>query len=213
MKMKVNAALLAAVLTAFVALPAQAQSTTSTITASVNARAGLSPVLSVTCTPVNFGVWRVPARSTGGTTEITLTVSANTAAGVTTGTATGNTTNVALDSNYSVPDAATCSVLGSRPVSSTVPTAITGNTNLSFIASNHESLATPSALAALSANLTLAGTGVLVDASGNGAFRVVGVLTIPQTIVAANYGGYQTGTGTTAGGATVTFTDIRPTGT
>jgi hypothetical protein len=54
---------------------------------------------------------------------------------------------------------------------------------------------------------------VLVDSSGNGAFRVTGTLEIPQTIVAANYGGYQTGTGTTAGGATVTFTDIRPTGT
>jgi hypothetical protein len=54
---------------------------------------------------------------------------------------------------------------------------------------------------------------VAVDAQGDGAFRVVGVLTIPETIVLANYGGYQTGTGTTVGGATVSFTDVRPTGT
>jgi hypothetical protein len=51
---------------------------------------------------------------------------------------------------------------------------------------------------------------VLVDGSGNGAFRVVGVLTIPEPIVVGNYGGYQTGTGTTVGGATVSFTDVRP---
>lgn len=213
MKMKMNAALLAAVFTAFVALPAQAQNTTSTITASVNARAGLSPVLSVTCDAVNFGVWRVPIRTNGGITTITLTVSANTAAGVSTGTPSGNTTNVSLDSRYLPPSAATCTVLGSRPINSTLPTAITGNTNLSFIASNHESLPTPTTLAPLTADLALAGTGVAVDALGGGAFRVTGVLTIPEVIAAANYGGYQTGTGTTVGGATVSFTDVRPTGT
>ena len=139
-------------------------------------------------------------------------VSANTAAGVSTGTASGNTTNVALDSGYLPPSAATCTVLGARPVSSTLPTAISGNTGLSFIASNHETLPTPSSLAALTANLALAGSGVAVDALGGGAFRVVGVLTIPEPIVAANYGGYQTGTGTTVGGATVSFIDTRTTG-
>jgi hypothetical protein len=54
---------------------------------------------------------------------------------------------------------------------------------------------------------------VAVDAQGGGAFRVTGTLEIPSTIVAGNYGGYETGSGTTVGGATVSFTDIRPTGT
>ena len=209
MKMKMNAALLAAVFTAFVALPAQAQSTSTTISTSVNARAGLSPILSVTCDAVNFGVWRVPIRNSGGTTAITLTVSANDATGVSSGTASGNTINVALDTGYLLPSAATCNVYGSRPVGTTLTTAITGNTTLRFIASNHESLPTPSVMADLTANLALAAPGVAVDANGNGAFRVVGVLTIPQPIVAGNYGGYQTGTGTTVGGATVSFTDVR----
>jgi hypothetical protein len=210
MKMTMNAALLAAVFAAFGALPAQAQNTT--VTASVNARAGLAPLFAVACDPVNFGVWRVPIRSGGATTLITLTVSANTAAGATTGTATGNTTNVSLNTDYDLPEAGICRVVGATTVSKTITTAITNNTNLGFIASNHESLATPSALAALSADLALAGTGVVIDTAGAGAFRVTGVLTIPATIVVGNYGGYQTGTGTTAGGATVSVTDTEFTG-
>lgn len=209
MKMTMNAALLAATFTAFVALPAQAQ-ITNTVTASVNARAGLAPLLAVTCDPVNFGVWRVPVRgiNSGGTTLITLTVSANNALGVTTYTPTGNLTNVSLAPGYNLPEAGTCRVTGAVKINSSLPVGITGNTNLPFIASNHELLPTPSLLADLRANLTLAGTQVNIDGFGAGSFRVTGVLTIPEPIVSGNYGGYQTGTGiNNGGGATVSVTD------
>lgn len=208
MKKTMNAALLAAVLTAFVALPAQAQ-TVTVVSTSVNARAGLSPVLAISCDAVNFGVWRVPIRNSGGLTEIGLTVSANNATGVTTFSVAGNTINVARDTSYLPPKAATCLVVGSRPVSTNLPTAISSNANLGFIASNHENLPTPSVLAELVANLALGGTGVAVDANGAGSFRVTGFLTIPEVIVQGNYGGYQTGTGTAPSGATVSFTDTR----
>lgn len=209
MKMTMNAALLAAVFTTIVALPAQAQAATSTISTSVNARAGLSPALAVTCDAVNFGVWRVPIRNSGGITEITLTVSANNTTGVSTATVGGNTNLVSLDTGYLLPKAATCSVVGSKPVSTNLTTSISGNTGLGFIASNHESLPIPTTLAQLTANLQLGGIGVAVDANGSGSFRVAGTLIIPEVIVVGNYGGYQTGTGTTPSGATVSFVDTR----
>ena len=51
----------------------------ATTTANIDATAGLQPVLSVTCTPVKFGVWRIPTRSSGGTTTITLSTISDTA--------------------------------------------------------------------------------------------------------------------------------------
>jgi hypothetical protein len=185
-------------------LPAQAA---DSATASVNAMAGLAPVLTLSCTDVNFGVWRVPVRSGGGVTTVTLTVDANNGAGTTTATAAGNTSSVSLSSEYLAPKAATCSVSGASVHTATIQTAIASNTGLTFGASTHESLATPGALAALSATLTLAGTGVVVDANGAGSFRITGTLSIPAAISASNYGGYKTQTGTGANAATVTLTD------
>ena len=199
MNIKTNAALLAATLTALTALPAQAQ---QVVTASVNARAGLAPLTAISCDDVNFGVWRMPVRTTGGSTVITLTVSANNASGTTAAAVTGNSTNVAVASGYTGATAATCSVTGATTVSATLPTSITNNVGLAFISSNHESLATPSVLSAMVATLTLGGTGVVIDSAGSGSFRVVGALTVPQVVTATNYGGYRTSTA-----ATVSMTD------
>lgn len=208
------------------ALPAQAQkyevtvvnnnsvsttNTTFSVTASVNARAGLASLFEVTCSPVNFGVWRVPVRSSGGTTRVFLDVSANDRTGISNAYLKGNTYLVSLASGYNPPEAGTCIVTGAVAVSTTLPTAISNNLNLSFIASNHEGLGTPGTLALLTADLRLfsggAGTNpVAIDANGSGSFRVVGILTIPEEIKAENYGGYETGTG-----ATVSVTDMTQT--
>lgn len=200
MKNKLMAAVLAA--TALSALPAQAQDTVST---TVNARAGLSPVLSLACDRVNFGVHRVPIRATGGVTTISLAVSANNASGATTATTGGNTTNVAAASGFEVPAAAICTVNGSNNVSSTIQSAISQNTGLNFGASNHNNLNNPAQVAALTADLSLAGAGVTINSVGAGTFRVTGVLTIPEVITAENYGGYSTVTAENS--ATVTVTD------
>lgn len=186
-------------------------SANDTVSASVNALAGLSPVLSLTCTDVNFGVWRVPVRSAGGTTTVTLSVSANTSAGATTATSGGNTTGVAAASGYNVPNAAVCTVNGSNNPSQTIITAIANNAALTFGASNHNNLNNPSqVVSGMSADLALGGAGVAINTSGAGTFRVVGVLSIPETIAANNYGGYRTSTGGSGGegnAATVTVTD------
>lgn len=180
-------------------MPAQAQ---QVVTTSVNARAGLAPLVTVSCDPVNFGVWRIPPRSTGGVTEIGLTVAANNAAAATTATAIGNAVNVALASGYSAPSAGTCRISGATTVSSTIRTAISGNTSLTMGGVAILSLNAPATAAALVANVGLGGTGAVIDASGSGSFRIEGTLTIPETVVAANFGGYQTNAA-----ATVSVTD------
>lgn len=207
--MKKKFLIFASAATAMIAVPAQAQ---DTVTANVNAVAGISPVLSLTCNDVNFGVWRVPVRSSGGTTTVTLTVSANNSSGSTTATSGGNTTGVALASGYNVPNAATCTVNGSNNASQTIRSAISSNTGLIFGSSNHNNLNNPSQVAALSADLTLGGTGVVIGSTGSGTFRVTGVLTIPQAITADNYGGYSTRSAnmpdeSVGNAATVTVTD------
>ena len=196
--------LLLVMLSAFIVLADQANAN-DTNSAPVGAIAGLSPVLSLTCTEVNFGVWRVPVRSSGGATTVTLTVSANNASGSTTATTGANTIDVALASGYEAPAAATCTVTGSNNASKTIQTAIADNTGLIFGSSTHNNLTRPVATAALTANLALAGAGVVINSAGSGTFRVVGVLSIPETIVQDNYGGYATSTAENA--ATVTVTD------
>lgn len=182
-----------------------------TVSSTVNAKAGLRPILSLFCTDVNFGVWRVPVRTAGGTSSITLSVSANNASGTTTATVGGNAQKVAKASGYDEPTASVCTVNGANTTSATIKTAITDNTNLTFGGSTHNNLKSPSATAALSANLALAGEGVLINSTGAGTFRVVGTLTLPEAISADNYGGYATDTADGANAATVTVTDVENT--
>jgi hypothetical protein len=136
---------------------------------------------------------------------VTLTVSANNSSGSTTATTGGNTTGVALASGYNVPNAATCTVNGSNNATETIQTSISGNTGLEFGGSNHNNLNFPQQVATLSADLALAGPGVLINSTGSGSFRVAGVLTIPEAITAQNYGGYRTSTAENS--ATVSVTD------
>jgi hypothetical protein len=173
---------------ALVSMQAQAVDSGS---ASVNATAGLAPVVIVSCTDVNFGVWRIPNRTSGGVTTITLT-GGNTAGSTTTATAAGNTTRVSLASGYVAPTAATCSVSGIMNQLTTVQTSIANNNYLGFTYSTHEGLDAPTTLAPMTADLSLAGAGVYIDTNGLGSFRVNGVLTIPQSINGNHYGGYKT---------------------
>lgn len=200
MKMTMKAALLAATLTALTALPAQAQ-TANTVQTSVNARAGLAAVTSVECTDVNFGVWRVPERTTGGATFITLTV---TGTGATVATPSGNLGNVALSTRYDAPTAGACSIIGAYNKEGTNTVAISNNLDMPMVASTHEGLPTPGALAAMLVDLTTVSS-TAISGIGTGSFEVVGVLEIPEVIVAENYGGY-----VTAEPATVTVYDIIP---
>ena len=168
----------------------------------VDAKAGLVPALELSCTDVSFGVWRVPVRSTGGDTIITLDRATNTAA------ASGNDSRVA----QSLSDASwtqsrgECTLSGSRAADSTAAdVSITGGTGMTFTGqaaatTGFVGLAAPSTAATLAATLTTGATTTIT--SGASTFYIGGTLTIPETIVSANYGGYKT-----SEAATVTVDD------
>ncbi|WP_353209294.1 hypothetical protein [Sphingorhabdus sp.] len=186
MKAKLAAAFWAS--TALMALPAQAQSVVNT---QIDARVGLVAMTYIECAGVDFGLWRVPTRNTGGATFINLTVTANDATGVTIARIFGNSTSVSQDARHP-PVAGTCYVFNAETVSSRLRTSIFQNNAMSMGGLPLYGLSSPSIQALVVADLALGGNGVAIDATGNGTFRVVGELTIPQNIVAANYGGYQT---------------------
>lgn len=178
-----------AALTALAANGARAE----TASDSVDATAGLQPALELSCTDVSFGVWRVPVRASGsGTTTITLDASNDS---VTPG---GNTTRVAQSQSDAswAHSRGTCTLSGSLANEETsAAITITGNTNMAFTganaaASGYVGLAAPTTAAALTATLSVPPN--VTISGGAASFHVGGVLTIPQAIVADNYGGYKT---------------------
>lgn len=169
------------------AFGAQAQST-----GSVNVIAGLSPVLRLTCTDVNFGVWRVPAGDRNGVTTVSLTVNGDLQGAQTTANLGGTQIDVSLATGYQVPTAGYCKLEGSNGyLGSTALASISGATNMAFTTNNHDKLKLPLAAAGVTANLTLSTTAPVVTDLGEAHFRVVGAMTIPNNLVRANYGGYK----------------------
>lgn len=173
-----------------------------TTTADINATVGLQPVLLLTCTPVKFGVWKIPARSGGGTTSVTLTTGSDTAV------ASGNTSGgVALSATAGYTSArGVCSLIGSSAPDATLMTISLSASSASLGsdgASAYVGLAAPAtAVTGLSTVLTAPTNSAIT--TGSAVFYVGGVLTIPDTIVAGNYGAYKTGTP-----VTITVNDLQ----
>lgn len=164
-----------------------------TVTSTIDAKAGLAPAIELSCTPVSFGVWRVPVRSTSGTTTITLNAAADTVV------ASGNTTRVAQSAVGAwIHSKGVCTLSGSLAADTTAANvSISENTAMAFSAADatatgYTSLNAATTAAALVATLTVPVTSVIT--SGATTFNVGGVLTIPQNIVVGNYGGYKTTT-------------------
>ena len=164
----------------------------ATTTANIDATAGLQPVLSMTCTPVKFGVWRIPTRTSGGTTLITLPNTSDTA------TSSGNTAGgVAMSSTAAFQSArGVCTMVGSTAPDATAMT-IAMTTSATSMASDGASVYTglgapTTAVTGLSTILNSPSTSAII--SSGTTFHVGGILTIPQTIVSANYGAYKTST-------------------
>lgn len=168
----------------------------------VDANAGLQPVMELTCTDVSFGVWRVPVRTTGGTTVITLDAAANTV------TPSVNTTQVAQSLNGAwAHNRGTCTLSGSSATESTSATVTyTANLAKAFTGANaaatgFTNLDAPAVDATLTADIT-GPVNCTIDVNGECSFFLGGVLTIPEAIIADNYGGYRT-----SGPATVEVED------
>lgn len=188
MRAKLAAASLVAA--ALIAMPAHAQ-ISNTVSASVDATAGIEPIFMVDCHGVDFGSWYVPLRTTGGKTYITLTVDVNNAKGATTGTVTGNTNRVSLETRYP-PKAGTCFITGSESVPLSLKASIAQNGALTMGGLNLYGRPSPMLQAAVQCDLALVDNARVSVTAGRGSFRVVGTFTIPEDIVIGNHGGYQT---------------------
>lgn len=177
------------------------QASAETASDTIDVYAGLAPVMQLTCTDVNFGVWRVPTGSrSGGATTVSLT--ALDAASVTA----GSSANIALSANYEDPAAADCTVTGSAATDATIgQVSFTGGTG-SFATNggtgfNSENLAAPSTVVS-SFTYALSSSTPAAMASGATSFSVYGTMSIPDALVTANYGGYK------AAAVTVSYSDV-----
>ena len=179
-----------------------------TATDTVDVYAGLQAVLEMTCSDVNFGVWRVPTGDRGGSTTVTLDESGNVSATVTSGGAADN--GVANDDDkFDAPAAGTCNVTGSTVSDADGAASITTGGSGTFLGTNSNPFATglekPDALppgSAFSFTLSLSTATPAIDANGEATFQVVGSMEIPNNLVSDNYGAY-----ISEGSSTVLFDD------
>jgi hypothetical protein len=190
-KMYSKVAVMALSLTIFASAPLFAAAE-GPVSDTVDALAGLAPVLDLACTPVSFGVWRVPTGARAAVNTVTLTMEDTT----TKYTASGS---ISLGSGATAtPYAGVCAMTGSNNMSSTgAALVMTNNTAMAFSGAAVLNRVTPTTSAALTATLATPAT-VSIDADGAATWYVVGELTIPNNLVTANYGGYQSTTAATA---------------
>lgn len=165
---------------------ASAQSSSDT----VDAYAGIAPTLELTCSDVNFGVWRLGTGARGGATIVTLPSNGNAA------THSGGTAALSTSNSHQAPVRSTCQLKGSGAPDTTAATVtLTDNLNMAFVGTGSNNFAVtlpaPKAAAALTANLT-ASTLAPVISGGSTQVYIGGELTIPDNVVADNYGSYKT---------------------
>lgn len=149
--------------------------------ASVNAQAGVAPILTLVCNDIDFGAWRVQVRD-DSETEVDLDESDNT-------TLSQNTKGVSKSSVSSLTTAGKCVLTGSQVANGhKIGVTLLSSTNVSFEGSARNYLRRPSSDAPLKANFA-APIKVTVNA-GQATFKVSGALTIPGKINMDHYGGY-----------------------
>jgi hypothetical protein len=157
---------------------------------SVDVTAGIAPMMTLTCTPVNLGVWRTPPRKSGGTTRIMLDIDYPLI-----GTKVSQNTAIARASAYAdwTPDFGVCTVENSRAVKLTSARVKIINNRLLKVV--------PVADRHTKVKAGRPGFGIRIDVyaptlvnidNGSGSFLIGGGMTIPEKIEATDYGGYLT---------------------
>jgi len=167
----------------------------------VNAVAGLAPVLDLSCTDVKLGVWRVQPGVRGGSSTITLSLVGSTTKYAISGAKDG----VGLASGVSsVPQAGVCTMVNSNnPGAMDAKLVLSGNEGLEFqtasVLNRKRAVKGLSGATGLKARLWIPDNGLkTINAAGGAAWRVLGELTIPESVAIDNYGGYMTTTPATA---------------
>jgi hypothetical protein len=161
-------------------------------TAQINAVAGVAPILSLVCSDVDFGVWRIPVRNGPRQTKVTL-VHSNNGGSTTIATLSEHVVGVAQASTFGPAEVGTCTVRGSQHPGQRIGVSILGTGELALAPANKSRLP-PAAQKAqgISVSLRLSEPNALIGQDGQGVFTVVGDFNIPAQIRSANHGGYST---------------------
>ena len=166
------------------------QAAAETAEDTVDVYAGLAPVMELSCEDVNFGVWRVPTGDRTGANTVTLSFDDSTAV-----TGTGTSTNIALSGNWLAPQAGSCTVTGSSAIDDTVGQVAISSATGSFVGnsgSGFEAEEIAEAVTPVAAfTYALVNTAPAAMADGATSFTLHGTMEIPDSLIAANYGGYQ----------------------
>ncbi len=193
--------LCAALLAGSLATTAQADTTSTT----VQVFAGLAPVMVLTCTDVNFGVWHASLGTrTGGAATITLNNTNQVSLSVGSAAA-----EVSLSSAFLGPRTGICDVTGSKVTSGTGAASLNAAATGAFVTNggtgfNSEVLAAPgTAVASFTYALVVSNLTPVITAQGTAQFKVRGTMSIPDGLIPANYGGYK------GAAITVTFDDTQ----
>ncbi len=150
--------------------------------ASVNALAGLMPVLQLVCTDVDFGVWRVQTRNNAQASTVDLDDQNGTTLG-------GQAEGLSKANSTRQPVAGTCTVSGSQAGSGQkIGVALLNVADVDFGGSSDHELGHPGAAATIRANFSVPNKVTVI--AGSASFKVRGTLSIPARIIRENYGAY-----------------------
>ena len=173
-----------------------------TATDDIDVYSGLAPVMTLTCTDLNFGVYQIARgdRGTGGVTTVTLSWVADSFNGgymFSIGYTNPGTDMIALSDKpeYADPAPAVCTVSGSQAsnTSIAITSSPTGAFHFAETAGNPfaATLDIPvSAVGTMVGVMTVPAT-VALDANGSGSFVITGAVQIPNNLSAGNYGSYK----------------------
>ena len=201
--MKLNKLAVALISTGLMAVSSSSFAVTATT--NLEARAGLIGALSISCTPLNFGVFSVDTSTTRASADtVAITNAADTRAWTTGGGSAANTgiafVNGASNGNVG---RAVCDVAGSTAPAATVLTVtfspVSRQVNLSAATSGvvYGLKAPNTGIANLQVTFNQPTGSVVVNAAGAATFQLGGTLSIPAAVSTDNLGGYRNTSGLT----------------
>ena len=168
----------------------------------IDVYSGLAPVMTLSCTDLNFGVYQI-ARGDRGITGVTTATLSWTydgfndvwAANISFANAGQDMIALSDKPDYDAPSPAVCTVNGSRATSATVSvtSSPTGAFYFGGAASNPfaANLATPTTPTTTMRGVMTVPATVTLDATGAGSFVITGAVQIPNNLTANNYGSYK----------------------
>ncbi len=168
--------------TAWIASPTWAASAS----ADIEATAGILPLLQVECTPLNLGVWRIPVRSGGLSTWISIPSSFGAVPQV---SPNQNTVSASVRSGHTATPAQ-CTLSGTSAPDGT-EIGLSGLTGFNLVGSgaSYNDLGMPVA------GLTIPGEffppSFVTTVGGSVVFHIGGIMEIPATVTSDAYGGYR----------------------